>query len=357
MSMTAIPVRHDRLDALRGLAVMFMLEVHLGYWWAEGLPEGDLLVGMGTALGGMAAPLFFTIAGAGLGISHRNGPEAFGARNLRRGAALLAAGLVFTMVEMAVYGPWGWGVLQCLGVSMIICTLAMRAGAASRAMAGIAVMAAAPLLRLFAGIPDVLYSDSMMGVSSASGYLSSAILCGFFPLVPWTGFMLIGTAVGESFFAGAPPASGRACYAGRTAWPQSSLAALLILAGAAGAAGGMPLEFFPPSLPFCLLACGLSIAALAVIGMLPGRPPHAEGPAPLASMGRLSLTIFVAHHLIGYNAFSAAGLLHAFGTAQALVMVLFSWTLAAAIAVLWSGMNYKYSLEWFLGRIAGRPSK
>jgi uncharacterized membrane protein len=351
-----MPVRSSSLDALRGLAVMFMLEVHLGYWWARGLSEGDPLVGLGTAVGGMAAPLFFTIAGAGLGISRRGEPEGFRAKNLRRGAALLAAGLVFTSVEMAVYGPWGWGVLQCLGVSIIICTVAMRAGPAARAMAGIAVMAAAPLLRHAAGIPDVLFSDSMMGVSSPSAYLSSAFLSGFFPLVPWTGFMLLGTVAPELSYAGRST-SGAESTPNMARWPQALLASLLIFTGAAGAAGGMPMEFFPASLPFCLLACGLCIAALAVVGLFPGKPASAKRAAPLASMGRLSLTFFVAHHIIGYNAFAAAGLLHSFDTAAALAMVILSWALAAAAAILWARTDYRYSLEWLLGRLAGRTSK
>jgi uncharacterized membrane protein len=305
----------------------------------------------------MAAPLFFTIAGAGLGISRRGEPEGFRAKNLRRGAALLAGGLVFTFFEMAVYGPWGWGVLQCLGVSIIVCTLAMRAGPAARAMAGIAVMAAAPFLRHAAGIPDVLFSDSMMGVSSPSAYLSSAFLCGFFPLVPWIGFMLLGTAAGELSFRGPSSPSVGAGPPTRMWWPATLLASFLILTGAAGAAGGMPMEFFPASLPFCLLACGLCIAALAAVSIIHGRPSPEKRAAPLASMGRLSLTFFVAHHLIGYNAFSAAGLLHSYDTAAALAMVIMSWALAAAAAVLWARKDYIYSLEWFLGRLAGRASK
>jgi uncharacterized membrane protein len=352
----AMPARSFSLDTLRGLAVMFMLEVHLGFWWTRGLPDGDPLVGLATALGGMAAPLFFTIAGAGLSISRRVEPGSFQAKNLRRGAALLAAGLVFTCIEMAVYGPWGWGVLQCLGVSIVICTATMRAGPAARAMAGIAVMAAAPFLRHAAGIPDVLFSDSMMGVSSLQGYLSSAFLSGFFPLVPWSGFMLLGTVAGELSFSG-PSTSGAESAPAGARWPLALLASFLILTGAAGAAGGMPMEFFPASLPFCLLASGLCIAALAVAGLFPGKPVWAQRAAPLASMGRLSLTIFVAHHLIGYSAFSAAGLLHSFDTTPALAMVLVSWALAAAAAVLWARQNYRYSLEWLLGHLAGRASK
>jgi uncharacterized protein len=353
-----MPARSSPLDALRGLAVIFMLEVHLGFWWANGLPEGDVLVGLGTALGGMAAPLFFTIAGAGLSLSRYREPDGFQARNLRRGAALLAGGLVFTYIEMAVYGPWGWGVLQSLGVSIIICALAMRAGPAACAMAGMAVMAVAPLARSAAGIPDVLYSEEMMGVSSPLEYLQSALLSGFFPLIPWTGFMLLGTAAQEMLMAKNIPTSKGAIPSKRTVRPVAVLAGFLMLAGAAGAAGGLPLEFFPPSLPFCLLACGLCIAALAAVRFFPGgEPPHAGRAAPLASMGRLSLTFFVAHHFIGYNAFSAAGLLQSFDMARALAMVLLTWALAAACAVLWARKGYRYSLEWLLGRLEGRTSK
>jgi uncharacterized membrane protein YeiB len=349
--------RSNTLDALRGLAVMFMLEVHLGFWWARELPEGDPLVGLGTALGGMAAPLFFTVAGAGLVLSRQREPGPFQAKNIRRGAVLLAMGLVFTLVERAIYGPWGWGVLQCLGVSVIISTLAMKAGPAARAGAGIALMAAAPLFRNAAGIPDVLFSESMMAIPSISAYLSSATLSGFFPLIPWTGLMLIGTVAGELSFPAPSRNPGVAGPSGNISWPMALLAAFLVFSGTAGAAGGMPMEFFPPSLPFCLLASGLCVAAIAVASVLPGRHSNDKRVRPLASAGRLSLTFFVAHHLIGYEAFSAAGMMRSFDTPVALAMVLFAWAIALAVAVVWSTKDYRYSLEWLLGRLADRASK
>jgi uncharacterized protein len=349
--------RSNTLDALRGLAVMFMLEVHLGFWWARELPEGDPLVGLGTALGGMAAPLFFTVAGAGLVLSRQREFGPFQARNIQRGAVLVALGLVFTLVERAIYGPWGWGVLQCLGVSVIICTLAMKAGPAARAGAGIALMAIAPILRHAAGIPDVLYSDSLMATSSVSAYLSSATLSGYFPLVPWTGLMLLGTVAGELSFP-APSKDPRvAGPSGKLSLPMAVLASLLIVSGATGAAAGMPMEFFPPSLPFCLLASGLCVAAIGVASLLPGRHSDDKRAGPLAAAGRLSLTLFVAHHLLGYEAFSAAGLLNSYATSAALAMVLFSWAVALAVAVVWSTKDFRYSLEWLLARLGDRASK
>jgi uncharacterized membrane protein len=345
------------LDALRGLAVLFMLEVHLGFWWSRHLPGGDPLVALGTSLGGMAAPLFFTVAGAGLSISRAQRPAGFRQANIRRGAALLAAGVVFTLIERAVYGPWGWGVLQSLGVSIIICTLAMVTGPAARAAGGFALMAVAPVLRHLAGIPDVLYSDSLMSVSSPAGYLDSALLSGFFPLVPWTGFMLLGTVAGELSRADPTDSAGEAARAGKGPWHLAILAAFMLAFGGAGAAGGMPMEFFPPSLPFCLLASGLCIAAIAAAGALTrtSRAPKRAGPLALA--GRLSLTFFVVHHFIGYEAFSAAGLLRSLDTSVALAMVLASWALAIAAAAAWSRTAFRFSLEWLLGRLCGRPSK
>ena len=160
------------LDALRGLAVLFMLEVHLGYWWATELPESDPLVALGTALGGMAAPLFFTLAGAGLSLSRGQRPDGFLRRGLARGAVLLAAGVVFTLLMSAVYGPWGWGVLQSLGLSVMLCAaaFALGAGPALRAGMGIALMVLAPFLRWAMGVPELLYSDRLMSVSSLTAF-------------------------------------------------------------------------------------------------------------------------------------------------------------------------------------------
>jgi uncharacterized membrane protein YeiB len=119
----------------------------------------------------------------------------------------------------------------------------------------------------------------------------------------------------------------------------------------------MPLEFFPPSLPFCLLASGICIAAIAAASVLPGRHSNDRRVRPLASAGRLSLTFFVAHHLIGYEAFSAAGLQNSFDTSSALAMVLLAWAIALAVAMVWSTKDYRCSLERLLARMADRAYK
>ena len=69
-SSTAKPRRLLALDALRGIAVFLMIEQHMGVWLWQGPGRGEvrldypLLVGF-NALGGMAAPLFVSLAGGG----------------------------------------------------------------------------------------------------------------------------------------------------------------------------------------------------------------------------------------------------------------------------------------------------
>lgn len=335
--------RVDSLDAMRGLSVLFMLEVHLGYWWARGLPADNALVEAGTILGGMAAPVFLVLAGAGLSLSRAREPGGFLRRSAVRGTALLAAGVAFTFVEQAVYGPLGWGVLQCIGLSLLIVAPLTGLPRQWRVLAGIGLLASAMFVRGLWGVPDVLYSDQMQAVDSAGDYMRNMLVSGFFPLLPWTGFMVLGTAAGDR---AAPSVGG----SGRRDIAGLSLPLLLVLAGAMLAARGLRPEFFPPSMSFSFLACGIVLLALpAFLAADAGRA------RPLADLGRLSLTIFIAHHLVGYEAFRALGLLHAFDLPTALALVLLSWALALGAAWAWARAGFRFSLEWGLSRLVRRP--
>jgi uncharacterized protein len=333
------------LDALRGLAVLFMLEVHLGFWWARGLPEDNALVVAGTALGGMAAPVFLVLAGAGLSLSRKREPEHFVRRSELRGAALLLAGIVFTFVEQAVYGPLGWGVLQCIGLSIILCAPLMRLSRQARVILGIGIMGAAAFLRPMLGVPDILYSDQLMAVGTVADYLRGMLVSGFFPLLPWLGFLVLGTVAGDRV------ADGDDRNVKLTVLDIAT-PLVIILAGALLTAYGIRPEFFPASLSFSLLACGIVLFAIPVLmAMDLGRA------RPLADLGRISLSVFIAHHLIGYGLFGALGLLHSFDLAPALALVLASWALALAAARAWARADFRWSLEWAISRLSGAASK
>jgi len=332
--------RSGSLDAMRGLAVLFMLEVHLGSWWARSLPPGEPLVEAGTILGGMAAPVFLVLAGAGLALSRAHEPEGFLRRSAVRGAALLAVGVVFTFIEQAVYGPFGWGVLQSIGLSMLLCAPLMRLERRWRELLGIVILASAMFAQGLLGVPEMLYSDQMMQAGSLAEYMRNMLVSGFFPLLPWTGFMVLGTAAGER-----AAASGNA--PGRWGIAAVSLPLLLIFAGALLAGYGVEPQFFPPSLSFSFLASGIVLLAIPVfLAVDAGRA------RPLSGLGRISLTVFIAHHFLGYELFRALGWLRGFELGAALALVLASWALALLAGWAWARADFRWSLEWMLGRIS-----
>lgn len=333
------------LDALRGLAVLFMLEVHLGFWWAKSLPQDNALVAAGTMLGGMAAPLFFVLAGAGLSLSREREPGHFVRRSVLRGAALLLVGILFTFIEQAVYGPFGWGVLQCIGLSVIICAPLLMVPKHGRVVLGIGLIGAAALLRPLLGVPDLLYSDQMMAVGSVADYLRNMLVSGFFPVLPWLGFMLMGTTIGGSVAA----SEGRA---GPRADSGLLTALMMLLAGILLTVYGIRPEFFPASLSFSLLACGIVLLAIPLF-----LSADIGKPGPLADLGRVSLTIFIVHHLVGHEAFRALGLLHSFDLPTTLSLVLAAWALALAAGWAWARVDFRGSLERALSRLGRPPNK
>ncbi len=106
------------------------------------------------------------------------------------------------------------------------------------------------------------------------------------------------------------------------------------------------MEFFPPSMAFSFLTCGISLWALALFRAGGQKGSFIKALGPLAPLGRLSLTVFVAHHLIGYGIASAAGLVHGLDLPAALAMVLLAWALALIASLLWARAGYRFSLEW-----------
>ena len=337
--------RVGSLDAMRGLAVLFMLEVHLGFWWARSLPQDNALVAAGIALGGMAAPVFLVLAGAGLSLSRNQTPDNFVRRSVIRGAALLLVGILFTFIEQAVYGPFGWGVLQCIGLSVIFCAPLMKVSRRGRVLLGIGIIGAAALLRPMLGVPEILYSDHMMTVGSVAEYLRNMLVSGFFPILPWLGFMVMGTVFGERVAASESRAD-------PLVKSDLLIAMVMILAGAMLSAYGIRPEFFPPSLSFSFLSCGIVLLAIplflaARLGKL----------GALSALGRVSLSVFIVHHIVGYEAFRVLGLLHSFDLTMTPALVLASWALALSAGWAWARIDFRLSLEWALSRLGRHPSK
>lgn len=121
------PSRLVFLDALRGVALIVMVVNHTSRWWIDrqmGWSRYWLVYGTVT----VAAPIFLFLVGFVLPVSlHRNAAELTRASRLwgymRRGVQIILAGLLLNVVVFPEDSPLSGGVLQTIGLSIIVMVL------------------------------------------------------------------------------------------------------------------------------------------------------------------------------------------------------------------------------------------
>lgn len=202
------PPRIAALDLARGLALLFMVWVHVLEEWASMPvqlgPYGRVVEAFGSV---PAAPVFMVLMGASLAFTSRTSPAALARRGLQilllafalnavRGALPAWIGLRFGLVDAAALGPytpwrllWNVDILGFAGPALVLLGLLKsfeRPLAWVVVAAGVAV-AAPHLWGLATGWPVVdgvlrhLWGDDVM-VS--------------FPIFPWLAYPLVGMAWG-----------------------------------------------------------------------------------------------------------------------------------------------------------------
>lgn len=183
------------LDGLRGLALVFMVLNHTGRYWIErpmGWPRYHLVY----LTVPLAAPIFLFLVGFCLPLSYLNATVKRGERYvsvawkyIRRGARLVLAGWLLTLLVFPDEPLFGGGVLQTIGLSIIGLTpvlplLHRRTLRWLFLVLALAIYASFnlthPVLRAWLRghpvITDVWFTD--------------------FPLWPWFAFPLLGAALG-----------------------------------------------------------------------------------------------------------------------------------------------------------------
>jgi uncharacterized membrane protein len=115
------------LDVMRGVALIVMVANHTARWWIDrqmGWPRYWLVYGTVT----VAAPIFLFLVGFVLPVSfHRNAAEMTRPSRIwgytRRGLTIILTGLLLNVVVFPEESPFSGGVLQTIGLSIIVMTL------------------------------------------------------------------------------------------------------------------------------------------------------------------------------------------------------------------------------------------
>jgi uncharacterized membrane protein len=360
------------IDWMRGLACVLMFQTHCYDAWLGGAARQSRFF-MYSQLGGtFPAPLFLFLAGISFALvteklRRKNLPASQIARaTIRRGAEILAFGLLFRLQEYVI--AWGWApksdllrvdILNTIGVSMmlmgVVCWVVLSLTAGAPFLARFLrekwerapqllplILTAAGTALLISLLTPLLWTtwQPRWLPWPIESYINGVNVLGtpqswLFPIFPWTGFSFAGLAVG---------------FILQSEWSRAREVQIFFTLGAAGIVlvefarwlDAQPQQIYPvydywhTSPSFFLIRVGMLLMILTASYAwcrwgLAQRGTGLWGFSPLIQLGQASLLVYWVHLEFVYGRFSILAK-HAAGirTASAGLLIIFLAMLALA---------------------------
>ncbi len=351
-SSTAIAPRLHGLDLARYLALIGMVIVNFNVVMVPMVNGTKTAFDFSHLLQGRAAATFVVSAGIGLGLSAARKPwRNTLAITVRRAAFLLVVGLL----NMTIFDA---DIIHFYAFYFLFAVFFLQ----TPAKYGAAVMA----LLVFGFVGLVLAFDYNTGWNWATfayadiwtqrGFFRSLFFNGWHPVVPWLAFVLLGLLISRL----------RLSERGVQIRLVSIGIIILILTELASA-GLMSIVDSPdseaallfstsPIPPFPLYMIAGSCAACVVIGMCLWLEPWLDCINLLqlcTPAGRQTLTLYIAHIVIGMGTLEAIGLLGNSTASQANIASLVFCVSATLYAALWAKYFERGLIESLMGKVAG----
>lgn len=325
------------VDALRGMAIVLMIQDHAFDWWLRGAFHATQLGRITEFLGTLAAPLFLFLMGTSLALSARKrmqrsvSPSRLALTYLRRGAFLVLQGYAVTWLifynghNAAEMGAVD--ILHCLGLSMIL-------------MIPLVLARAWPLTLLVAILVAIIspWAGGWPLPQWLAAWLTGSSGISYFPVVLFLVYALAGLALGQLHVL----VSGR----------RHGVRCLMLVSVAIGFGLFFLVPLIPSDLGFRFpkpptqaftLASILWMSALA---HALGRWPRLL--YPLTVMGQTAMMLYVVHHLLGFRLFYHFGWVT--GHSWQGQYGMFDPLAACLLLVLLFGMLYGLAELWLIWR-------
>jgi uncharacterized protein len=370
----AIGGRIDGYDLARAMAIFAMMVINFKCVFTENETDPVWLFWLVERMEGRAAATFAVVAGVGLSLLSRRARIAndkAGISNHRY--TLLKRAVFLFIIGMAFTYTWPADILHYYG--LYICIGAFFLMASDRQLLTMATISITVFIVLMAMFDYGQGWDGETadyeGLWTPAGMIRNLFFNGYYPVFPWTSFIFVGMWLGRQDVADHGfrrkmilLGIGLVCFAESAAWQLSRILSKtyycqvnpdLILSFKAVShqvSSWIETGPFPPSLPYMISGLGTAFAVIMVSIMLAEKFAAAPWIRPVIAAGRLSLTLYVAHVVIGINILEMLELgedqtiLFSVGCAVAF------YACAVPLSLLWLKRFKRGPLEWLMRKFS-----
>ena len=356
------------LDRARGIAILGMIVENYvtviygwstdGIDWAAGFV--DVLPRLlSRILEGRSAPLFVILAGMGLSLMTSRERESDAASLLsqkrktvfKRALFLFVIGMVFMLI-------WPADILHYFGCYFAIGAL-LIAASDKKIIGGIVffVLGFVVLHLMFDYSRDwnwetLDYPALWTGVSPM---IKNLFFNGFHPIFPWAAFFLFGMWLGRRRLNDASLARGLVVGGLIVLVVAEAVAGLSTMWVFSASLAGtfLSTEFFPPLPGYVLSTVASSSLIIGLMLLLENVGGHQKGPGLLVATGQLSLTIYLAHVIVGMGVLETMGRLDHQTIEFAILSAGVCCVVSVAFAFVWRRMLSRGPFEALMRLIAG----
>jgi len=350
--------RIHSLDLLRGIAVLLMVQQHTGFWfWNEGGAMGSLLhkypvMVTINGLGGLAAPLFIILAGAGTALSLNSGRS--GRQIFRRGLVLILFGYILNILTPAWFSPRSWYVLHLIGFGICVSPLLHKKNSFILFTAAAAIVVISVFLLYHFKMPRYFSNEFMRGEPGFAGFMKLALFTGHFPVFPWITLYMAGIISGRWISEGA---YGRILKCAALVFSSAVLLYLVkqgnfaFMNNAFGKRLLIINLYMYPAYPVQFLTLTAASLLMLCTALYTGGKFKITSSNILVLTGRASLTIFILHIVIIRNFMVKSGLWQTFSEPLTVTLQISIIALILLLVYLWNKKDFRYGFEWILRRI------
>lgn len=360
MATKEVNEKHSRLEGLdlaRYVALVGMVFVNFGVVMVTPAQSaGRSAQGDGTwivhLLQGRAAATFVVLAGLGLGLSAKSRAwRSTFATTLKRAVFLLALGLLNMLIfdadiihYYAFYFFLGvfflraptWSIATAITL-LLVCQVMMVIG-----------------LNYDAGWNWATYTYSDFW--TPAGFFRNLFFNGWHPVIPWFGFLLFGIGIARLQL-GETKTQIRLFVIGALVFTSSMLASSLLMSDVASTDPEAAILFttapVPPMPLYMFAGGGIACVVIGLCLMLSKSLSGSRIYSFFTAAGRQSLTLYIAHILIGMGTLEAFGMIGGQTTGTAILASIVFCIFATAMAAAWNHYFRRGPLETLMRKVAG----